>query len=214
MIYRIAGLGMAIFSIVTWLNETASIGVSVLLYASTWVAFWSAFIFLNLIIVTAIDLRKGFWGIASGLYMPLGMSLTFFSILDLILYFGYILPGGYPTFSLGEQLICVVIPIISILEWLLFEEKGTVGFSILPLWYMLPSIYLLLILVRPTLWSDAPLLNGAAYPYRFLSFDAHPVWHVWINVVIVTVLMALVGIGLILLNNLVAGKYRRRRIEI
>lgn len=214
LLYRIGGLALAISAIIFWGRNTSSIGIHALCYVPTLLSIYSSIIFSLLIIVTAIDLRKGFWGIASGLYMPLGMSLTFFSFLQLVLHLGYSLPTGGAFFSTGEVLSCVLLPIISIGEWLLFEEKGTIGFSILPAWYLFPSLYLMLVISRPSLWSNAPLLNGTPYPYSFMNFDLFPIWQVFVHIGVATILIAGLGVGLIFLNNFLAGKYRKQRINL
>ncbi|MBO4540441.1 MAG: hypothetical protein J5736_00480 [Bacilli bacterium] len=210
LLYRIGGFVLSVFSILFWSSDTSRIGIHTLCYLPSLLSYYAAIIFFFLIVFTAIDLRKGFWGIASGLYMPIGMSLTFFSFIQLTLHLGYTLPTGAAFLSLGELFACFLLPLYSILEWLLFEEKGTVNFSILPLWYLWPTLYLILTLVRPSLWSSDPLLNGTPYPYAFMNFETHPVWLVLLYIVLATAVIAAIGVGLIVLNNLAAGKYRRK----
>ncbi len=209
LIYRIGGLVLAIFAILFWSSDAANIGVHSLCYLQSLLSVYAAIIFFFLIIFNAIDLRKGFWGIASGLYMPIGMSLTFFSLVMLIAHLGYTLPTGAAFYSLGEIFACLLLPAYSVGEWLLFEEKGTVNFSILPVWYLWPTLYLMLVLLRPFLWSNDPLLNGTPYPYAFMNFSTHPVWVVLLYVVIATILIAAIGVLLIILNDACAGKFRK-----
>ncbi|MBP5216966.1 MAG: hypothetical protein J6038_03940, partial [Bacilli bacterium] len=130
-------------------------------------------------------------------------------LLILTLHLGYTLPSGAAFLSLGEIFACLLLPIYSVAEWLLFEEKGTISFSILPVWYLWPTLYLMLVLVRPTLWSNEPLLNGTAYPYAFMNFSTHPAWLVLVYVVLATIVAAATGVGLVILNDLAAGKFRK-----
>lgn len=167
-------------------------------------------VFLLLIIFNSIDLRKGVSGLPAGLWMPFGLGVVFLALVSIVGYFGYMIPFAHADFGIRELTIYLGFSSLMVVDWLLFEEKGTVHYTIIPFWIFFLMIYVAFIMMRPYIWGESFLPNGTYYPYSFLDFDRWGALIVWSWTVLAAFLAVALAIGLISLNDLIAGKYKRR----
>ena len=177
-----------------------------LLYFDTDVAIFYLIILGFSILFNAIDLRRGIKGIAAGFYMPLTLVMVSFCFVSNVVYFAYLLPTGAASGSLHSIFFHAFFLALPVLEWLLFDIKGTVR------WYssftamLLPVFYVVFCGFRSLIWPNAILPNGSMYPYPFLE----PSWGPFVGWAILSFFLVYgVLLGFTFLNNLLAGKYRR-----
>ena len=157
------------------------------------------------IIFNAIDLRRGIHGIAAGPVMPISLMIVSFCFISNIGYFVYTLPAGAAPSSLDSIIFHAFFLALPVLEWLLFDIKGTVR------WYsafsamIYPILYVIFCGFRSLIWPNAVLPNGSMYPYPYLE----PAWGPFVGWAILTFLLVYgVNVLFIFLNNLLSGKYR------
>ena len=167
-------------------------------------------ILVMMIVFNAIDLRHGIHGIPAGFYMPLKLPLVAFLFMSNFFYFVYGLPTGYSSSSVASILFHAFFLAVPTLEWLLFDIKGTVksrsAFSTM----LYPVFWVIVIGFRALIWPNALLPNGSMYPYPFLKpgWDWFVLWAILSYVVLyLTVLLY------ILINNVLAGRFRRSDID-
>lgn len=167
--------------------------------------------FALLIIFNGIDLfHKGRNGIAAGLWMPFGLGVVFIAFCTLIFYLTYMMPFRHAEYSINEFIMYLIMPMIYVLDWVFFEEKGTVKYIIIPFWIFFVAVYFLFILVRPYIWGNDRTPNGTFYPYSFLDFDRWGIGLVWTYLAIALIAIIFIAALTVLLNDLVAGKFKRR----
>ena len=173
-------------------------------------ALYTIIIFGMMIIFNAIDLRHGLFGVPSSVFAPLGLTLVCFSLITIIGNLTYLLPLGLLDLSYHSIAINFIIPAFAIANWLLFEEKGTVKFASVVLWSVLPMLYIGIELIRAVTWGTEPIFGVSRYPYPFMDFDKNGVWETWGQIVLVAAIFFVISLLTVFLNNLVAGKYKKR----
>jgi hypothetical protein len=89
-----------------------------------------------------------------------------------------------------------MMPLLFVLDWLLFVPKGTLRFRDIPTWLVFPAIYVA--------WT---FLHGAVsgfYPYPFVDVGALGYARVGLNVIGLFALFLLLGIAMTTLDHLLS----------
>ena len=163
------------------------------------------------IIFNAIDMRHGASGVAAGLYPPFMLMITGYCFLGSILYFSYIMPQ-YGYLTLRSILFNSALLLFPLLNWLLFEIKGTVPYFYIFLGVAYPLIYMFGAMFRAIIWpNDALFTPNVMFVYHFLD-PSHPSfpWAIWVSLAALLSFLALI----VLANDLLARKWRRRIPQI
>lgn len=219
LIYRLIALGVGIFTCVLLFSSGSSNGFQQLAYFGTESSLAAVIIIVLEVIFNLIDLiRHGNSGVAAYVYMPLTLGVLSLLLSDAVCY-SIISPflGGY---SQGTPLLTTifshaVLPFMFFLDYLLFDEKGTVPWKNGIYWMAYPVFYFAFTMAAHYIF------NSSYFPYKFL--DAAKFVNRggflagndgWNGVVLSVGLLAvgLVGAGFltIFLNNLLSGKYKKR----
>jgi len=205
LLYRIAAFALLLTSFQFTLME----------YSSFWTAMSGFDMLMGLMMVVMfgfvivfnlIDLRHGMHGMAAGPYMPIALPLMAFSMVAGIVYFAYVLPLGCAPnsfFSLVFHALLIIAPLI---EWLLFDEKGTVRFSTGFAFMTLAIFYYVFGYFRTVIWPETPVYGTFVYAYPCLDFRNPHI--VLASVIYFASLLGAVTL-VIFLNNVFCGKYRR-----
>ncbi len=222
LIYRIIELVLGVYVLVfLFLSDKTDANVfQSFLYFSTEAMFLMVAIVFCEVICNFVDLLKnGKDGLAAGVYMPLTLMGLTMIISDCLVYnISSPFLGGY---ALGQELFSVLLahifmPIIFFLDYLLFDEKGTVKWKHVVIWLIYPLAYFTLIMVAHYIFKNN------IYPYPFLNPNALATSseeilsgnHGWNGSLIIISLMMLgfliLGSFMVFLNNLLAHKYKRR----
>ena len=213
LIYRSAAFSLSVFFLVYYAQFVASQGFNPNYVYNYWgylSGLYNAIFFAVMTVLSAFDLRHGQKGNPVIPYMPYGLSVVYFSLINFFGYFVYLVPFQVNGFSFAEIALFILMPLLTVAEWILFEEKGTVKFNIVPIWVLLPGIYAAFELIRPRIWGDAPLYDGSFYPYHFMNFEDGGVGPTIGKLIIATALVTALAFLLIFLNDLLAGKFRKR----
>lgn len=99
--------------------------------------------------------------------------------------------GDYVPFSLTDNLIHIITPILLIADWLLFVPKGQLRWTDPPLWALIPYAYLAYAIVYGSMGGE--FADGKNYPYPFLNVAELGVGGVALWIVVLSV--ALIGFG-------------------
>lgn len=159
-------------------------------------------------IFNGIDLRRGVRGVPAGVYPPVSLAIFGYVFLALISYCAITIPVNR-GFSDVELFVHIAMFVLAFLDWLLFMEKGTVHWYVAFNFAAYPLLYGAFILCRPFVWPDNPIdYSGNFYPYQFYD-PTDPLFYVYASAAMGIV----IGFGalLILFNNLIGGKYRKRK---
>ena len=179
----------------------------ILLHFSILSAIFEIFILGIETLCNAYDLTRGNKGIPAGFYMPVRFLSTIYSVISLLGFLFVVLPYDYEFVSLPMGLLISGCAIFSILDWLLFCIKGTVRKHRSYLAIIFPFFYCAFIYCRVLIWKNVYFTNGGKYPYVILNQNY--------NLSIVYFLLFLVLTFLIawfmaFLNQLIAGKFKKR----
>ena len=161
------------------------------------------------VLFNLIDMRHGIKGYPAGVYMPFKLSVTTYAImasgLYLALTFSTIANEKNPEgFSYA---ICLLL--FAVLDWILFDEKGTVKYGAAAALSIFPVFYMVFCMIRPHIFTNTPMYDGGLeYPYFFL--DPKQVSMPILSIAIVVVLIVALFFFIVLLNNIFSGKYRKR----
>ncbi len=167
---------------------------------------YMVFLFFE-VIFNAIDLRHGVKGIAAGGFLPLMLLLTGYCFISSALYFSYIMPvRSYLT--LRSIMFHSALFVIPLLNWLLFEIKGTVRYYYAFISIAYPMIYVIFSIFRAVIWPNNALYTpDVMFIYDFFDPSEKAfLWSPWVSIVAVIAFFAL----MILFNNLLARKGRRK----
>ena len=222
LIYRIVELGLGLYTLVLLFlaDRTDANAFQSLVYFGNECMFITVIIVFLEVIFNAIDLaRNGKDGVAAYVYMPLTLAVLAYLLSDALVYnISAPLLGGYAT---GEELFVVllahiVMPLVFLLDYLLFMEKGTVHLKHVLFSWCYPIVYFALIM------SAHYIFQNNIYPYPFLNdknfqnasdvvLSGNKGW----NGVLMATASLLIGMLLlsflfVFLNNLLAGKYKKR----
>ncbi|WP_307217846.1 Pr6Pr family membrane protein [Microbacterium sp. SORGH_AS_0888] len=121
--------------------------------------------------------------------------------------------SGYTPFTLTDDLIHIVAPVLTILDWLLFTPKGSFRWYDPPLWALIPYIYLAFAFAFA--YGAAGGVFGAAgsrYPYPFMSVPLHGVGGVALWILALTVAMEVIAFAYVAVDRAL-GRVRASRAE-
>lgn len=166
------------------------------------------FVFFLEITANAIDLRHGARGFPAGLYMPITLAVFFYCFTSALLYFSFVLPAYGRALPLYGHVYAGLLFLLPALDWVLFDEKGTLRWYFGFIFLAYPIFYSVFMLFRPYIFPAIPLYpDGAQYPYWVFDPE-RPLFPLYASLG----LLGMFGISmlLILLNNLFGGKYRKR----
>ncbi|MCR5490910.1 MAG: hypothetical protein K6F32_02140 [Bacilli bacterium] len=161
------------------------------------------------VLFNAIDMRHGLRGMPAGFYMPFKLPLMSFCIIAMAAFF-FDTVLYYPIEATAQGIIYhAVLGIVPLIDYLFFDEKGTVK------WYdclsamLYPIIYLSFVWTRPLIWPDATLYNGPSgmFPYPILN-PANEFF--WVGSIVLFLLVAAFLVGMSFFNDFLAGKFRKR----
>ncbi|KAA0961980.1 hypothetical protein FQ142_01155 [Microbacterium sp. ANT_H45B] len=165
-----------------------------------------------LVVRTARDLREAG---ASGTSTPsprasgaVMMAIT----VTMLIYLVVLVParfadGDSDIFSLTDNLIHIITPLLVIADWLIFVPKGAFRWVDPLLWTLIPYAYLVWAFVYGTLGGE--FTPGQKYPYPFMDVDVLGVGGVAQWIVALTLALIVVGLVFVVIDRTLAALARR-----
>lgn len=115
------------------------------------------------------------------------------------LVYHFMLAGSFSmqgTFAISNLILHYVVPIMALLDWLLFDVKGRYTRKSPFLWVLLPNLYFVYVIIRVALGGNLGY-RGNRYPYPFINVDALGWGRVLLVVLFLNVLFLLLGYGFV-----------------
>lgn len=109
-------------------------------------------------------------------------------------------PGAYQPFTLTDNLVHIVTPVLVIVDWLVFVPKGRLRAYDPVLWAAIPYAYLVFAFSYSALGGRFP--GDTTVPYPFMNTDVHGVGGVALWIVGLTVALVAVGYVFFALDRL------------
>ncbi|MCM3778575.1 Pr6Pr family membrane protein [Microbacterium hydrocarbonoxydans] len=114
--------------------------------------------------------------------------------------------GDTDIFSLTDNLIHIVTPVLLIVDWLLFVPKGAFRWGDPVLWTLIPYAYLVWAFVYGALGGE--FVPGQRYPYPFMDVDALGIPGVTQWVIALSFALIAVGFVFVVLDRALAALAR------
>lgn len=118
-------------------------------------------------------------------------------------------PGSDGLYSLTDSLVHVITPIVTILDWLLFTQKGTWRWYDPPLWALVPLAYLVFAFAYGAAGGTF-FEGGGRYPYPFMNVEELGVGGVAIWILVLTIVLEIVAFVLVAIDRALGALARRR----
>lgn len=115
--------------------------------------------------------------------------------------------GDSDIFSLTDNLIHIITPLLMIVDWLVFVPKGSFRWIDPLLWTLIPYAYLVWAFVYGSLGGE--FTPGQKYPYPFMDIDALGVGGVAQWVVALTLALVVVGLVFVAIDRALGVLSRR-----
>jgi hypothetical protein len=121
----------------------------------------------------------------------LGVTLTMV-IANTLLIQMYAMQTSTPQL-VGVVIVHIIVPVMSVLDWLIFDKKGQIRVWHPLFWIILPYLYLGYAMIAAHIGQGISNFTGSRYPYPFLDVEKLGVPRVALSVVIITVIF--IGLG-------------------
>ncbi|WP_460775451.1 Pr6Pr family membrane protein [Microbacterium sp. GXF7504] len=162
--------------------------------------------FVALAVATGRDLaRSGArgWSTPSARFggaVMMAITVTMLIYLILLVPETFTQGNGYTPFTLTDDLIHIITPVLTILDWLLFTPKGRFRWFDPPLWAIIPLAYLAFAFVYGALGGTFG--GGSPYPYPFMEVDRLGVGGVAVWIVALAVALEAVAFVYVAIDRL------------
>ncbi len=94
--------------------------------------------------------------------------------------------------SIGNSIVHIILPIMVIFDYILFDEKGKFNKKYPFMWVILPFIYWIFIIIRAYIGNPFTY-TASRYPYYFIDIDAFGIIQVSFNVLIMIIGIIILG---------------------
>jgi hypothetical protein len=166
-------------------------------YYTIWAIGLGLFYFIFLLVNNFLHKRKKVGENENGWFAHFKGAITIALTITMLVYNFVLLPnlstmGNYKPFTLTDILIHYAIPIMVILDWILFDKKGVYSVFDPLKWLIFPFAYLAFVMVKA---SFGYVIEGISskYPYFFINIDKLGAAAVTYNVLLLVLVFLAVG---------------------
>lgn len=171
---------------------------------------WSLFC----LVATLRRVRRDGWAGDASIAPRVGAGVALALVVTMLVYLVILAPtaftqdSSYEPFTLTDNLVHIVVPILAVGDWVLFARKGRLRW-VDPLWWAaIPYAYVAFALLRP-LFVSAEWPGGGHYPYPFLDVDANGWGVVLLWLIALTVVIEAIAFGIVALDHMLARRAQR-----
>ena len=107
------------------------------------------------------------------------------------------------SMQISIRLVHYVVPVMTILDWLLFDEKGQMRATSPLLWTTLPLLYFAVVMLLAALTAGTPF-----YPYPFMNVSTQGLTRVLVTVVLMVAFFVALGYVFFLVDRLLSRAKR------
>lgn len=104
-----------------------------------------------------------------------------------------------------------IIPLLVILDWLLFDEKGKIGKFEPFIYLIMPTLYFIVAIIAAKLGNGLGFTENSKYPYTFLDFDTLGTTQVLINCLFIKIGCLIIGYLFYILDKSLKVKKRKKK---
>ncbi|MGJ0390082.1 Pr6Pr family membrane protein [Microbacterium sp. CGR1] len=213
LVYRVLALAIIITGVIRHSDVLTGAPNWTTLLFYTMVSNLLCLVWVALLVVrTAQDLgRRGPAGTSTPSARASGAVMMAITV-TMLIYLVVLVPtrfadGDSDIFSLTDNLIHIITPLLVIGDWLLFVPKGSFRWTDPLLWTLIPYAYLVWAFVYGAVGGE--FTPGQKYPYPFMDVDALGIGGVAQWIVALTLALIVVGLVLVVIDRALAALARR-----
>lgn len=113
--------------------------------------------------------------------------------------------GVMDLHSISNYIVHIIVPVMVILDWILFDKKGKFKKYYPFIWLISPFAYFVFICIRAN-FNKFFTYTSSRYPYFFLDIDAYGVIQVMLNVFIAIIAILILGFIFLKIDNVLKKK--------
>ncbi|KQQ67036.1 Pr6Pr family membrane protein [Microbacterium sp. Leaf320] len=213
LVYRILALAVIITGVIRHSDVLTGAPNWTTLLFYTMVSNLLCLVWVVLLVVrTAQDLaRRGPSGTSTPSARTSGAVMMAITV-TMLIYLVVLVPtrfadGDSDIFSLTDNLIHIITPLLVIVDWLLFVPKGSFRWVDPLLWTLIPYAYLVWAFIYGAVGGE--FTPGQKYPYPFMDVDALGIGGVAQWIVALTLALVVVGLVFVVIDRVLAALARR-----
>lgn len=174
---------------------------------------WSNILVLVYLICSIVWIIKNKHNKKTNTFLPALKGAITLSIIITWLVYNFILTksnfdmriGNSYNMFIANKIVHYIVPIMMILDYLLFDSKGKYK-KIYPLyWIVIPYIYLFYVFIMIQLGNDIGI--NSKYPYPFLNIEVLGGLKVFVSIIYFTIAFILLGYVIFILDKLISKSY-------
>ena len=216
LLYRLIGVVLIAMGLIRLIDPLGSSPVWVALLFYTTMSNVLALVWMIAQSVwTSVDIgRRGVRGVSTisarwGAPVMMVITVTMLVYLIVLVPASYVQEGDYEPFTLTDNLIHIIAPLLLIGDWLLFAPKGRLRRIDPLLWLLIPLAYLVFAFVYGALGGRFG--DVGKYPYPFMNVDILGVGGVALQVGMIAVGIVVIGYVYVVVDKLLARAAVTRR---
>lgn len=193
LIFKVLIVIIGIFGIYSSLNDSPLVGIyEHLSYYTNLSNLLCILFFFVYSIIMLLNIKKEYHNYCPNLKGAITITILItFIVYNLVLRpFMHNVDGVMKINSIGNTIVHVILPIMVLLDYILFDEKGRFNKKKAYTWVLIPLMYFIFICIRAKM-GGMFTYAGSRYPYFFLDIDEYGIPQVTINVIISIILILL-----------------------
>ncbi len=111
--------------------------------------------------------------------------------------------------SIGNTIVHVVLPLMVLFDYILFDEKGKFNKKFAFTWVLIPFTYFIFICIRAKMGGTFTYANSR-YPYFFLDIDEYGIPQVMVNLIISIILILTLIYLYVFIDKKIEDKFKKR----
>ena len=127
------------------------------------------------------------------------------------LVYHFLLSGSYQaqgTLALSNVLLHYIVPLMAVIDWLLFSDKGHYRWKSPFLWLLVPDLYFVYVQIRVSMGASLGT-GGNRYIYPFINVDALGWGKVILNGLLLNLFFVLLGFVFVAIDRFMARRTNR-----
>ena len=123
--------------------------------------------------------------------MTMCISITFLVYHFLLSSNNFAMSEPYHGYNIANSLVHYIVPMMSMIDFIIFDKKGVYKKSDPLIWFLIPLVYFIFSIIRGALGK--PFSDGSRYPYFFIDIDKYGMAQIALNLILLALAFLLMG---------------------
>ena len=131
--------------------------------------------------------------------ITLAITITFLIYHFLLSSSDFAMSEPYKGYFISSILLHYIIPIMVIIDFIIFDKKGVYTKKDPFIWLLIPSVYFIFSIIRASIGD--PFSDGSRYPYFFIDIDKYSSETILINLILLAIGFLIIGYSIYFIDN-------------